>query len=148
MSEKTPVVSTQAPTSEDPNVPKASSKDDEEAEALLNEYANLEQSEKSDNVKDSEKPEEKVVEKEVESEKVVEKETVVETIEEEMVQVKPEPIDSEKVIAVGGVVDLTDDVAEDVDVAMEDVSEVPKAPGKPSALSFVFDLLRNFWFFR
>jgi hypothetical protein len=147
MSEKTPIVSIQASAPEDPNVPKATSTDDEEAEALLNEYANMEQSEKSDNVKGSKKSEKKVADKEVESEKVVEKGTVTEAVEEE-VQGKPEPIDSDKVVAVEGVVDLTeDDVVEDVDVPMEDVSGVAKAPGKPNVLSFVYDMLMNFEFF-
>jgi hypothetical protein len=77
MSANIAVVSTQGPSPEDAKVPTvAPSKDDEEAEALLNEYTTLEQSEKVDNAKSSEKSDEKVSEKVVDAEKVVEKEVM------------------------------------------------------------------------
>jgi hypothetical protein len=132
MAENTPIVSTPGPSTEDPKVPTAApSKDDEEAEALLNAYTNLEQSEKDDKAKADEGSKEGVPEAVVETEKVVEDKTEVDPVKEKETKVKPEPIDSDKVVAVGGVVDLTEEaVTEGEDVVMKDVSEVAEAPGE------------------
>jgi hypothetical protein len=154
MSEKTPVVSTPNPIPEDPNVPKAAAlKDDEDAEALLNEYTHLEQSEKDDKAKVAEGSDGKVPEVVAEAGKAAEDKVVAEAAKEKEIIVKPEPIDSDKVVAVGGVVDLTEEVEEkDEDVQMEGINQVTEAPGKSGFLSFLFDLLMiSFyfeWFFK